>query len=275
MEISLETASGTRKDFILPDSWDEVKADVWIHILEFRSACMARELPSDQWVNPFTPAHELVVVHYIAARKALSKLVPAMTEYLAPEVVEACAANMAWLARFPDHYKSMRPRFALIFIGPKNQLKNWTWMRYALGDEMLRAYTNAVTSENTAAQDKALRYLFAVLYAPFGLWNSRIADVTAFIARFIPLKWKLEALSNYNGLRNWLSGVYPRFFNGGSGEESFGDVMRRLTVAMAGAAFGDVDGVKRANIHDVCVYQEMKAEEMQQMEEAKAKSASS
>lgn len=272
MEILLITASGQRKEFVLPDSWIETTNKQWLHLLELRAACASIELPMKEWASPLQPEHELVVANYVEAQKALKKLIPAMDELLTPEVVEACVKQLGWLAQFPDHYKSMRPHFALIFRGPKDQLSNWTWIRYAIGDELVRRYAIAYQDNDVKAQKASLNKLFAVLYAPFGYWAPWIADLYAKAAVIIPLSWKLEALANYNGLRNWLSGVYPMFFTGGDGDGG-SDTMRRLTVAMAGGPFGTVRGVKSANIHDVCIYQEMKAEEMERMEQAKAPSS--
>lgn len=264
MIIGFAISGGEKKEFKLPDSWADVNRKQWIDILTLRSSCAARELPKESWIDPLTPQVELFLISYLDARKALGNLIPAMVEYLTPEVVETCINEMQWLRKLPDHYRSMRPSFGWIWKGPKDQLSNWTWKRYGLGEEAIRLYVSAIENENDKQKAIALRMLFAVLYAPFGIWNGRLADFYMWTARFVPTKWKIEALSNYQGLRTWLQQLYPRSFQGGSSDQG-ADSMRRLTVAMAGDKFGTVDMVGKASIHDVFIDQEMKAEEIDQL----------
>lgn len=264
MIIGFAISGGEQKEFNLPDAWADVNRKQWIDILKLRSSCAAREMPKELWLDPLTPQVELFLISYLDARKALGNLIPAMSEYLTPEVVETCVKEMGWLIKLPDHYRSMRPSFGWIWKGPKDQLSNWTWKRYALGEEAIRMYVNATENDNEKNKRIALNMLFAVLYAPFGVWTSRLADAYMWSARFIPTTWKLEALSNYTGLRTWLQQLYPRSFQGG-GDGGGSDAMRRLTVAMAGDKFGTVKEVAYANIHDVFIDQEMKAEEIDQL----------
>lgn len=257
MKIEIHTGINAKEVFELADSWSDVHPDLWLDYIKLRYACQLVEMPDAQGV----PMKRVVMGDYLAARIALEKICPAMEDLLYVEVVEKVIAEMQWMKDFPAHAKSMRKRIGM-WQGPKDQLLDWTWGRYCLAEECFRAYVDAVmldedepTEVTKALRKKYINQLFAVLYAPFGIWNAKVADAYVKLARIVSSTKKAEAVENYRGLRSWLEQVYaPAFKGGGSGEDS-GDTMRSLTVAMAGPKFGTPKDVLKENVHNVMIYQ--------------------
>lgn len=261
MRFGYSTTTGESKEYSLPDHWIDVGEKKWLDVLSLRAACSLILKPKSEWASPLVEEHQVLVNDYLMARKHLGNMVPGMRMLLTPEVVEICVNEMQFLRSLPEHYKSMRPSFGWIFRGPKDKLKDWTWGRYVFAEEGIKFYVAAVESNDQKLQKEAMNRIFAILYAPFGFWNPWIADFYLFIAKYLPVSWKSEALVNYQGIRTWLQSVYVRSFKGGSGEE-VEDAMSRLSIAMAGEKFGTIDKVMKAKMHDVMRYQDMLAEEV-------------
>ncbi len=265
MTIELKTGDKSMMQFNLPESWADVEPSVWKFFLHLRFACMVEEVTAENGLK----STQVVLSDYIAARVALENICPGIEPHLSLEVVDAIIEELQWLKEFPTHDKSMRSRMG-IWYGPKNQLIDWTWGRYCLAEECFRSYADAVRLEDEKLAMKALNTLFAVLYAPFGIWNAKLADVYVKLARMVDKEKKAEAVENYGGMRSWIQSVYAPAFEGGSGDsdQDSGDTMRSLTVAMAGPKFGTVKQVLKENLHNVMIYQCQLMNEVQRMQQA-------
>ncbi len=244
-----------------PTSWSEVNSKTWQTLLMLRSACSLVTLPEEEWPNPLEEKKKLIASNYLLARKALIKLYPQYSYAFYPEVVNAILEESMWLADLPGHHKSFRSRIGWWF-GPKEKLYDWTWYRFGLAEENFKLYIEALQDEDRQAARRQMNRLFACLYGVFGIWNNKIADWYIQLAFFVRRSKKHEAIENYRGLREWLQQTYKPAFSGGS-SDSNEDLMRSLTIAMAGPKFGNVPQVLKANLHDVLIYQCQIIEESQ------------
>ena len=268
MKITVEH-SGRKFDVDLPDSWDDVTHKNWIHILQFRSCFGVADKPVDQWQNPLEPERHLILNNYLQARAILMSIDKRLKQYITVELVWAIADEMTWLADLPNHYRSMTPTLYWIWRGPKNQLIDWNWGRYAMTEEKFKKYIDSLESTDIKTRAKAVNELFACMYALFGFWNFKVADFYFVLARIISTRKKELAIANYSGLRNWIQDVYSEAFNGGSSSDTSGASIRELTIAMSGDKFGTVDKVVKQNFHMVLQYQCMLHKEIQRSQSNK------
>lgn len=252
MTIELKADDKSILQFKLPESWAEVNPSVWKEFLQLQFACQLEEVTESNGLK----SSRVVLRDYIAARVALEKICPGIEQYLYLEVVDAIIDELQWLKQFPAHDRSMRSRFG-VWYGPKNQLIDWSWGRYCLAEECFRSHVDAIQLEDEKLIERTRNTLFAVLYAPFGIWSARLADVYVKLANKVKLEKKKEAIENYRGMRSWIQTVYAPAFEGGnnSSDQDSGDTMRSLTVAMAGPKFGTVKQVLEENLHNVMIYQ--------------------
>lgn len=268
MRITVEH-NGHKFHVDLPDSWDDVTHGNWVSLLKFRSCFGVIEKPADQWTNPLEPERTLILNNYLQARSILISIDKKLKPYVTVELVEAIAEELKWIGDFPNHYKSMTPSIYKIWRGPKDKLIDWNWGRYAMTEEKFKKYIDSLESSDSKERSKAVNELFACMYALFGFWNFKVADLYFFMARLVPTKKKELAIANYSGLRNWLQDVYADAFRGGTSSDTGDSSIRELTIAMSGDKFGTVDKVVKQNFHMVLQYQCMLHKEIQKAQSQK------
>lgn len=161
----------------------------------------------------------------------------------------------------PFHGRNFVPWLGVL-KGRKSKFVNLTCGELAMSDLYFQAYNSFLADDQEAdpkVQRKMLLGMLSSVYRLPGVPHREwMIPVWVFLLKLVPNRKLLCAYNNYWGMRQWMSGQYPRSYSGGGGGDDHG--WRGMFLDLAGEKFGTIEKIGRIKAHDVMTHIEKSLE---------------